>query len=253
MNSSSKEEQFLAAITALKATAKEQGNCLDTEQVEEFLQRLELDDGQKALIYEYLKTNKIGIDNPLEDSEMLSTEEYDYMQDYLQELSEIEEVTDGEKRAIIMSAMAQDTDAKQKLIQIYLQKVLEIAKLYVGQGVELADLVGEGNVELTLGVEMIGAMEKPDEIEGMLGKMIMDAMEQLIDENSGEKKLDQKVLKLTNKIQKASQKLAEELMRKVTIEEVAENTGCSIESIQNAIRISGRKMEYIEGAEDVNS
>ena len=253
MNSSSKEEQFLAAITALKATAKEQGNCLDTEQVEEFLQRLELDDGQKALIYEYLKTNKIGIDNPLEDSEMLSTEEYDYMQDYLQELSEIEEVTDGEKRAIIMSAMAQDTDAKQKLIQIYLQKVLEIAKLYVGQGVELADLVGEGNVELTLGVEMIGAMEKPDEIEGMLGKMIMDAMEQLIDENSGEKKLDQKVLKLTNKIQKASQKLAEELMRKVTIEEVAENTGCSIEAIQNAIRISGRKMEYIEGAEDVNS
>lgn len=253
MNSSSKEEQFLTAITSLKATAKEQGNCLDTEQVEEFLQRMELDDGQKALIYEYLKTNKIGIDNPLEDSELMSTEEYDYMQDYMQELSEIEEVTDGEKRAIIMSAMAQDTDAKQKLIRIYLQKVLEIAKLYVGQGVELADLVGEGNVALTLGVEMIGAMEKPDEIEGMLGKMIMDAMEQLIDENSGEKKLDQKVLKLTNKIQKASQELAEELMRKVTIEEVAENTGCSIEAIQNAIRISGRKMEYIEGAEDVNS
>ena len=51
--------------------------------------------------------------------------------------------------------MAGETDAQQRLIEIHLADVAEIAKLYAGQGVLLEDLVGEGNLALSFGVTML--------------------------------------------------------------------------------------------------
>ena len=60
---------------------------------------------------------------------------------------------------------------------------------HAGQGVFLEDLIGEGNVALTMGVTMLGSLEEPSEAEGMLAKMMMDAMEEYIEEHvSNEKK-----------------------------------------------------------------
>ena len=51
--------------------------------------------------------------------------------------------------------MAGDADAKHRMIEIFLPQVAEIAKLYAGQGVFLEDLIGEGNVALTMAAEML--------------------------------------------------------------------------------------------------
>ena len=47
-----------------------------------------------------------------------------------------------------------------------------------------------------------------------------------------------------------ARELAEELHRKVTPEELAEETGLSVRSIREAVRMSGNKIEDIEYAED---
>ena len=87
-----------------------------------------------------------------------------------------------------------ETDAKKRLIEIYLPQVIEISKLYTGQGVYIEDLVGEGNLALAQGVTMLGCLEHAKEAEGMLMKMVMDAMEELIQEDLTEKDIVKKAI-----------------------------------------------------------
>lgn len=247
-----REEAFLAALESMKDLAKEQGNVLTTEQVEQFVTELKLEQGQVDLIYQYLKQNKIGVDTPVNLEEYLTQDEFDYLTAYLEELKLLEQLTDGQKRAVFMSALAGDADAKKKVIEIFLPQVVEIAKLYTGQGIELTDLIGEGNVALAMGVEMLGCVEQPEEIDGMLAKLIMDAMEEFITEEIGEQKKDSKVLSLTNKVAKASEAIAKEVQRKVTVEELVRETGLKEAQIREAIRISAEQMEYIEVTNNAN-
>ncbi|MCM1104561.1 MAG: hypothetical protein NC409_10705 [Clostridium sp.] len=247
---SGEEERFLKKLTELKETARLQGHVLSEEQVREFREELHLDAEKEQLLYDYFKQNHIGVGQPVEAEAYLSDGERSYLELYLNELKALPKVSDGERRALSMAAMAGETAAKKKLVEAYLPEVVEISKLYAGQGVYLEDLIGEGNVALALGVEMLGALEQPDEVPGMLGKMMMDAMEEYIGENMDAKKVNQKVLSRVQKTAEQAKALAQELRRKVTVEELMQESGLSEREIRDAIRISAGGIEEIdEGAE----
>lgn len=154
------------------------------------------------MVYDYLTKHKIGIDEPVDLDEYLSEEEVDYLKMYEEELAAMEAVTDGQREAILVSAMAGETDAQKRLVEIYLPQVIEISKLYTGQGVYIEDLVGEGNLALAQGVTMLGCLEHAREAEGMLMKMVMDAMEELIQEDLTEKDIVKKAIDQERKKQK---------------------------------------------------
>ncbi len=244
------EEEFLQKLSDLRETARLQGQILSREQAEAFAQELSLGEDQKRLLYDYLKQNHIGIGEPLRDDELLSGEELSYLDHYLAELKELPAVSESQKRAVCMAAMAGEADAKKRLLEIMLPDVVEIAKLYAGQGVYLEDLIGEGNVALALGVEMLGALEEPDEVSGMLGKMIMDAMEEFIGLNADENKINQKVLSRVQKVADQAGELAKELRRKVTVQELAQESGLSEKEIRDAVRMSANGIgDIVSGAE----
>ena len=98
-----------------------------------------------TLIHDYLRKNHIGIDEPGNPEENLSNDDVNFLEMYLAELSELPPVSDGEKRAVMMSALAGDSTAQSKLLEIYLPQVVEISKLYAGRGALVEDLIGEGN------------------------------------------------------------------------------------------------------------
>lgn len=240
---------FAKILEKVRKQAKEQGNCIERQQVEDAFQELSLSQEQLALVFDYLEKHKIGIDTAIDSEEFLSEEEINYLEIYKKELELLETFSEGEKEAVTLSAMAGEADAQQKLISIYLPQVVEISKLYSGQGVYLEDLIGEGNVALAVGVTMLGCLENANEAEGMLAKMIMDAMEECIEEAAAESDKDKKVLKKVNKVAKQAEKLSEELRRKVTVEELAAETGMSPDSIKEAMRLSGYTIEDIERME----
>lgn len=241
-----KEILFAQTLEKVKKVAKEQGNVIAKEQVEEAFLELDLTEEQLAMVFDYLHKHKIGIGEPVNLDDYLSEEEVDYLEEYLQQLKELPEFSEGEKEAITLSAMAGDLNAQNQLIQIFLPQVVEIAKLYAGQGVFLEDLIGEGNVAVTMGVSMLGAMEHAAEAQGMLGKMIMDAMEDYISENVEEVKKDRKIADKVNKVAEKANELAEDLHRKVTVEELIEETGMSRKAVMDAIRITAGKIESLE-------
>ena len=207
---------------------------------------LELNGDQLQMVYDYLVKHKIGIGQPVNVDDYLTEEEKDYLQTYLDEIACLPKVSEGQKEAITLSAMAGDVDAQMRLTEIYLPDVIEVAKLYAGQGVLLEDLIGEGNLAVAMGVSMLGCLENASEAQGMLGKMIMDAMENYIQETASNEKADQKIVDKVNSVQDVAKELSDELKRKVTVEELMQETGMSRNKIMEAIRFSGNNIEYIE-------
>ncbi len=242
-----RELLFAKTLEKVRKQAREQGNCIEEQQVRDAFAELALSQEQLEMVFDYLKKHKIGIGESIEPEEYLTEEEIDYLEEYKKEMQLLEKLSDGEKEAVTLSAMAGEVDAQRRLIQAYLPQVVEISKLYSGQGVFLEDLIGEGNVALAMGVTMLGCLEHAKEAEGMLIKMVMDAMEECIADNLQEAEKDKKVFDRVNKVAEKARELAEELHRKVTVEELAQETGISQKAIEDAMRMSGFAIEDLEG------
>ena len=240
-----KQEQFLNGLNELKELSRLQGHQITREQADEFIASNALTKEQSAFFYQYLQENKIGIDEVVE--AQLEEEDVSYLDVYLEELRQLPSYSDSEVRAISMGAMAGDTGDIQKLVEYYLPYVADVAKLYTGQGVYIEDLIGEGNVALSEGVLLLAALEDIDEIQGFLGKRIMEAMEERIDEDALERKAEEKTLNKVNKVAEKAKAMSEELRRAVTVEELMEETGISEKEIRLALRMSGNQIEDIEG------
>lgn len=107
-------------------------------------------------------------------------------------------------------------------------------------------MIGEGNLALSMAVTMLGCMEHAQEAEGILVQMIMDAMEECITGTVREMEKDRKVLERVNHVADKAKELAADLHRKVTVEELASETGMTVKAIQEAMRMSGFAIEDIE-------
>ncbi|MDE7331946.1 MAG: hypothetical protein K2O16_06835 [Lachnospiraceae bacterium] len=242
----SKEIVFARTLEEVKKLARRQNSSISKEQVKEAFKELELKEEQFQMIYDYLEKHKIGIGKPIDPEESLSEEEIDYLEEYKKEIAVSAQVSNGEKEAVFLGAMAGDTQAQRRLIDLYLPQVVEISKLYAGQGVFIEDLIGEGNLALSAAVTMLGCMEHAREAEGMLVQMIMDAMEECITGTVREMEKDRKVLEKVNRVADRAKELAKDLHRKVTVEELAAETGMSAQTIHEAMRMSGFAIEDIE-------
>ena len=245
-----KELEFARTLEQVKRTAREQGGFIEKNKVEEAFFDLDLSAEQLDLVFDYLAKNNIGIDAPIEQDELLSQnlteKERTYLQNYFDDLERLPDYSDGEKRAFTMSAMAGEAAAQQKIIEMYLKEVAQIARLYTGQGVYIEDLIGEGNLALTFGSGMLGSLEKPEEAEGMLMKLIMDAMEELIKSDADSAKVDKRALDQVNKVNDKAKELSEAYGRNVTVEELINDAGLKEKAVRDALRISGFKIENIE-------
>ncbi|MBQ6587860.1 MAG: hypothetical protein IJI01_04205 [Butyrivibrio sp.] len=249
-NIDNKEKEFAETLKLVTRTARENKNLITSDEVREAFSSLDLDDKQFEMVFEYLKARKIGVDEEAVFSdEELTDEETNYLNSYLESLKELPTYTDGEKKAISMSAIAGDKDAQNKLIECFLPLVVDVARMYTEQGVFLEDLIGEGNFALTKGVTMLDAVGEPEEVESFLYKMMLDAMEATIENNLAEDAGEQKVLKLVQEVADKATELAQDLRRKVTVKELMDETGWDEDKIRSAIKFSGDNIEDLESGD----
>ena len=250
-NIDNKEKEFAEILKFVTRTARENKNVISKEQVESAFSELELDDKQMEMVFEYLKSHKIGIGQAVDTDEFnLTDEENNYLNSYLDSLKDLPAYTDGEKTAISMSAISGDKDAQRKLIECYLPLVVDVAKMYTEQGVYLEDLIGEGNFALTRGVTMLDAVGEPEEVESFLYKLMLDAMEAAVENNLAEDAGEQKVLKLVQEVADKAKELADDLRRKVTVKELMDETGWDEDKIRSAIKFSGDAIEDLDSGEN---
>ncbi len=238
--------QFTEQLLKLKELAELQGRVLSKEQITDGFEGMELTKPQLDLIYEYLQKERIGIGEKPDLDDFLSEPELNYLELYLKELEELPQYTDGQKEAIYMAAIQKDAIAIEQAIQSFLSKVPEIAKLYVGQGVSIEDLIGEGNVALTVAAGMLGSQEKPEDVEELFAQMVMNSMQELVHDAGEQNKADEAMLHKMNRVMEAAKEIYETYLRKATMEEVAKETGISMKTIREIDMLCAGAIEFME-------
>ena len=246
MDERQKQVLFLQRLNEITDRAAKNGNQIAESELAESFADLKLNEAQDKQVREYLKSKGIGVGEALPFEEVTTDEERNYLTDYEQMLEMIEVPSGNVMDAVRLSAMAGEPEAIKRLVEYSLKKVVDIAKLYVGQGVFIEDLIGTGNEMLTIAAGQLAPLEKPDEVDGYLGRRIMDAMEDLIAQNLDEKAVEKEVEDKVNLVADRARELAQMLGRKVTVQEIANEYEMDVEEIQDAVRLSGSAIGDIQ-------
>lgn len=240
------QQDFIKRINELTELALDQENVIFDEQLFAIFPEVKDDEAKFSVIKEFLKEKHIGLNEKLALDELISKDEKKYLDYYLEELEELPILSPGEREAYMLAAMADNEDAQAVIMQDTLRNVVEIAKLYVGQGVLLEDLIGEGNLALVTAVTLLGSAENAKEAEGILAANIMDTMQDLIAEAMDASAKDEKMVAKVEKVSKCAKELAETLGRKVTVEELMAEYKMSREYIVNALKLTANMIDNIE-------
>ena len=250
MSDEQKERQkqvlFLQRLQETTKRARQNGNTVTQEELSEAFSDLDLDEAQMLQVREYLHSSGIGIGEALPAEEVLTDEEIDHLKEYEEMIDAIGVPSENILDAVKLSAMAGEADAQKRLTEYSLKKVVDIAKLYAGQGAYMEDLIGAGNEALLIAVTQLAPLDKPDEVDGYLGRRIMDAMEDVIAANLDEKAAEKAVEERVNLVADRAKEMAEELGRKVSVAELAAEYGMDPEDIREAVRLSGNAIGDIE-------
>ena len=240
-----KSALFLEKLREVTKDAAANGNVVTPEELEEAFADLDLNEQQMLQVREYLRAGGIGISEALPVEEVLTDDEKDHLAEYEALIDAVEVPSENVLDAVKLSAMAGEADAQKRLTEYSLKKVVDIARLYAGQGVYMEDLIGAGNEALLIAVTQLAPLEAPDEVDGFLGRRIMDAMEDLIALNLDIKAAEKTVEEKVNLIADRARELAQELGRKVTVAELAKEYEMDPEEIAEAVRLSGNAIEDI--------
>ena len=159
---------------------------------------------------------------------------------YLREIGRIKLLSTNEEIELARKIIQGGTPgaiAKRKLVQANLRLVVSIAKKYVGRGMLFLDLIQEGNLGL------IRAAEKFDHERGFKFSTyatwwIRQAITRAIADQARTIRIPVHMVETINKLKKVTRRLAQELSRKPTEEELAVEMGVSISKLREIVKIA---------------
>ena len=240
------KKYFIDQMDSLIKYGRANNNLVTSEDVASYFSKINLPDEKLQLIYNFLFDAKIGVDEPINPEDNLEDEDKDFLEMYLEELDEIEQISDDERIALLDKYLNGDVSVQNSLIESYLRDVVETAKLYAGTGVSIEDLIGEGNVALTVMIGNLSPSESPKEADEAINEAVMSAMEELTYEDNNEAQKADNWADDANQVLDKAKELAETLGRNVTIAELCEFGEFEEEFVKNVLEITG-KIELIEG------
>ena len=226
--------------------ARENGGRISRDEISEIFSGLSLDRSQLEQVEGYLKAHKIVVGTQAGDVDALPEVERDFLTSYMEMLDNIPELSDSVLEALKISAMAGEHSAQKELSEQMLRDVVDIARLYAGQGVSIEELIGAGNEALVTGVRLLGHLDSPQDVDGEIGRRIMESMEDLIAAMLDDNAMDRKMEDMVNLVADKAHELAEELGRKVTPMELAGEGDVTAEQIMEAVRLTGGKIEDLD-------
>ncbi len=160
---------------------------------------------------------------------------------YLQEIGDVPLLTADEEIELARSIHGGSEDALEKLTKANLRFVVSVAKQYQNQGLNLTDLINEGNLGL------IKAAKRFDETKGFkfisyAVWWIRQAILQALAEQSRIVRLPLNRVGTLHKIGRVSSDLEQEYGREPSADEIAETLEMSPSEIVDTMRISNRHL-----------
>lgn len=239
--------KFLEKLNGLLKLAQSQGSQITIEEVKTHFSEDALTEEQIDLVFDYLLSQKVVVKGYVKVDEIPKTEfteeEQIYLRNYMKDLEAFVPLSESDRNRLYEQAAEGDEKAKERLVEDYLKEVVDIAKVVHRPEVFMEDLVQEGNLGLVLGVEMISDAESAHET---ITSQIRQSMRLLLEEQSELKNRDKKMVEKVMQLDEAITILAEDLGRKVAIDELAVYMGMEIEEIEDILKLTGEEAESEE-------
>ena len=230
-----KRLEFQEKLSGILLYAAEQGGKITREEAEQYFEEDNLSKEQMELVFDYLLSQKIVVKGyqkkngtiieKREEQEpcKLSKEEQVYLTDYLAGLDQ--------------------TNMEDKKMQMYLIKVAELAQKMYHPEVFIGDMIQEGNVSLILALEQYRG--KPDE-EVQVMEEVRAGIQMAAESQAEIKRRDKKMVEQVTELDEKIKHLSEEMGRKISIEEAADQMGMTEDQVADVMKLAGEDIPYEE-------
>ncbi|MCW1907967.1 MAG: RNA polymerase sigma factor RpoD [Candidatus Saccharibacteria bacterium] len=179
-----------------------------------------------------------------EDDEEIVLDEQVYLDDiaddsvrlYLREIGKIPLLNAEEELALAQRVVSGDKDAKDKMAEANMRLVVSIAKRYVGRGLDLLDLIQEGNTGLLRAVEKFDP-DKGFKFSTYATWWIRQAITRAIADQARTIRIPVHMVETINKLLRTQRRLTQELNREPTNEEIAEAMEIEVDKVEHIMKI----------------
>ena len=172
----------------------------------------------------------------IEDTSYMDDIADDSVRLYLREIGKIPLLTAEEELALAKKVKSGDKRAKDQMAEANMRLVVSIAKRYVGRGLDLLDLIQEGNTGL------LRAVEKFDPDRGFKFSTyatwwIRQAITRAIADQARTIRIPVHMVETINKLLRTQRRLTQELNREPTNEEIAAAMEMDVDKVEHIMKI----------------
>ena len=155
---------------------------------------------------------------------------------YLREIGKIPLLNAEEELALAQRVVAGEKDAKDKMAEANMRLVVSIAKRYVGRGLDLLDLIQEGNTGLLRAVEKFDP-DKGFKFSTYATWWIRQAITRAIADQARTIRIPVHMVETINKLLRTQRRLTQELNREPTNEEIAAAMEIEVDKVEHIMKI----------------
>lgn len=155
---------------------------------------------------------------------------------YLREIGKIPLLKPDEELELAYKVVAGDKRAKDKMAEANMRLVVSIAKRYVGRGLDLLDLIQEGNTGLLRAVEKFDP-DKGFKFSTYATWWIRQAITRAIADQARTIRIPVHMVETINKLLRTQRRLTQDLNREPTNEEIAKEMEIEVEKVEHIMKI----------------
>lgn len=227
--------EFRSRLSSVQKLAAGQENRLTMDEIEKFFEEDNLTQEQTELVCDYLLSQKVSVlgykkqpgrikdaDEAFDD---LSSEDQNYIDDYMQDIESMK-VAEGKEARMVY----------------YLPLIVDAAIQLHHRDVFIGDLIQEGNMSLLTALRRYEA--------GADDETVMDevraGMQAFIEVQTETKRQDKKMVNQVAEMDETIRNMNEDMGRKVSVDEVARQLGMTEEQIDAVLKLAGEEAEVEE-------
>ena len=155
---------------------------------------------------------------------------------YLREIGKIPLLNAHEELALAQRVVAGEKEAKDQMAEANMRLVVSIAKRYVGRGLDLLDLIQEGNTGLLRAVEKFDP-DKGFKFSTYATWWIRQAITRAIADQARTIRIPVHMVETINKLLRTQRRLTQELNREPSNDEIAKEMEIDVDKVEHIMKI----------------